>query len=65
MFVIRNKRTKDFVTRRWYIVTNDINKARVFNKINHCTCAITANKSYYDKDLYEILELEIKLKENE
>ena len=60
MYIIQNKRTKDYMGKRCYYSTNDINKARTFNKVNHCTCCLSVNG--YDENDYEIIEVEIKIK---
>ena len=58
MYIIRNKITKDYVGKLYYIATNNLNRARTFSQINHCGSFFTHNG--INKNEYEILEVEIK-----
>lgn len=62
MYVIRNRKTKDYQTNNSYIVTNDLKKARVFNYKN---CGGYLTQSGKNKEDYEILELEIRIKDGQ
>lgn len=65
MYVIRNKQTKDFVTTKYsrFCLVNDINEARTYKTKRAASCSIT--NAYENHFYYEILEVEIKLIENE
>jgi len=58
MYIIQNKKTKDYMGKQ--CLTNSLNRARTFSKINHCTCCLSVNG--YNRNDYDIIEVEIKLK---